>query len=160
VSSSAQQVIRGEAGHADGHAVVNFRGLAELERLYGLGTNGVQRAVHAPYPLGRMTNNPPGPRSAVPPSASAEKGFTLAAAPPLPPSPPPTASFQALLDNGFVIPPDTGGAVGTNHVMTALNSQVRIQDKNGAVLSTVSLGTFWQALRPREVTDPHVVYDP
>src|SRR5213593_1457458 len=97
-SSSAQQVIQGEAWQADGHAVVNFRGLAELERLYGLGTNGVQRAVHAPYPLGRMTNNPPGPRSAAVPSASAEKGFTLAAAPPLPPSPPPTASFQALLD--------------------------------------------------------------
>src|ERR1043166_6663073 len=51
---SAQQVIQGEARQADGHAVVNFRGLAELERLYGLGTNGVQRAVHAPYPLGRM----------------------------------------------------------------------------------------------------------
>src|SRR6266516_979852 len=58
-SVSAQQVIRGEPGQASEHVVVNFRGLAELDRLYGLGSNGAPRAVHPPYPLRQGTNPPP-----------------------------------------------------------------------------------------------------
>ncbi len=158
--SSAQQVIRGQPGRADAHAVVNFRGMAELDRLYGLGTNLGPRAVHAPYPLRQGFTNPPAGGAPTGANAPAGNTFSAAGGPPPPPSPPPTATFPALLDNGAVIPPDTDGAVGTNHVMTALNSQIRIQDKNGVIISTVSLGTFWQALRPRRVFDPHVVYDP
>src|SRR6266542_2188705 len=158
--SSAQQVIRGQPGRADAHAVVNFRGMAELDRLYGLGTNLGPRAVHAPYPLRQGFTNPPAGGAPTGANAPAGNTFSAAGGPPPPPSPPPTATFPALLDNGAVIPPDTDGAVGTNHAMTALNSQIRIQDKNGVIISTVSLGTFWQALRPRRVFDPHVVYDP
>src|ERR1043166_9157758 len=43
--------------------------------------------------------------------------------------------FQALLDNGTIIPPDTMGAVGPNHVMTMLNSQVRVHSKTGGTIS-------------------------
>jgi len=72
-----------------------------------------------------------------------------------------TMGFQGLLDNGLVIPPDTNGAVGPNHVMTMLNSEVRIQNKTGAILSTVSLTTFWTAGTGLfgSPFDPKVVYD-
>ncbi len=70
-------------------------------------------------------------------------------------------NFQALLDNNTFIPPDTIGAVGPNHVMTTLNSEVRIQTKDGAILSTVSLSTFWSPLgQGQGPFDPKVVYDP
>jgi hypothetical protein len=68
--------------------------------------------------------------------------------------------FPAIGDNGTTIPPDLGGAVGPNHVMTALNSQVRIQDKTGAVISTVSLNGFFAPLiGAASVFDPKVLYD-
>ncbi len=70
-------------------------------------------------------------------------------------------NFPAIGDNNTTIPPDMGGAVGPNHVMTALNSQVRIQDKNGAVLSTVTLNGFFSPLvGAASVFDPKVLYDP
>ncbi len=70
-------------------------------------------------------------------------------------------SFAALGDNGVAIPPDTMGAVGPSHLMTMLNSQVRIQDKAGRVISTVALSSFWTASSglAAHPFDPHVVYD-
>jgi hypothetical protein len=95
-----------------------------------------------------------------------------------PPSPPPAAGtpeksrkkntsaiepdFPAIGDNNMTIPPDLGGAVGPNHVMTALNSQIRMQDRTGTTLTTVSLNGFFSALIPgaSNVFDPKVLYDP
>lgn len=71
-------------------------------------------------------------------------------------APAPARSFLALPDDNTVFPPDTSGAAGPNHLMTMLNSQVRIQNKGGAVLSTVSLNSFWSAT---DAFDPRVVYD-
>src|SRR5207247_1052038 len=69
---------------------------------------------------------------------------------PTPPgSPPPTNSpgtktdFQGLTDNNTLFPPDTHGAVGTNHVVTMLNTQVRILTRAGATITTMSLSNFW-----------------
>ena len=70
-----------------------------------------------------------------------------------------TMSFLALPDNNTTIPPDTHGAVGPNHVMTMLNSQVRIQDKTGLTISTVSLTTFWAPAGGTGVFDPRLKYD-
>ncbi|RMH47464.1 MAG: hypothetical protein D6694_01900, partial [Gammaproteobacteria bacterium] len=70
--------------------------------------------------------------------------------------------FQALLDNLTAIPPDTMGAVGPNHLMTMLNSQVRIQNKAGGIIQTVSLTAFWTAPTTGlngTPFDPHVIYD-
>jgi hypothetical protein len=69
--------------------------------------------------------------------------------------------FQALPDNDEVIPPDTMGAAGPTHLMTMLNSQVRIQDKTGGIVSTVSLDTFWTAGTGLvgDPFDPQLVYD-
>src|SRR5712691_10061900 len=55
-------------------------------------------------------------------------------------------NFPGIGDNNTTIPPDMGGAVGPNHVMTALNSQVRIQNKTGGTISTVTLNGFFSPL--------------
>jgi len=72
---------------------------------------------------------------------------------------PPTASFEALPDNNTVIPPDTHGAAGPAHLMTMLNSQVRIQNKSGGIVSTTSLDAFWSLLTG-DPFDPRIHYDP
>ena len=71
-----------------------------------------------------------------------------------------TLNFLALADNQRVIPPDTHGAVGPNHVMTMLNSQVRIHDRLGGTISTVSLAGFWVTSGGLGFFDPRLRYDP
>lgn len=76
-------------------------------------------------------------------------------------SPSPNLDFQGLNDANFSIPPDTHGAIGPNHIMTALNTQVRIQNKTGATTSTVSLNSFFSSVGGGGGTfDPRVLYDP
>ncbi|MBK7393792.1 MAG: carboxypeptidase regulatory-like domain-containing protein [Chloracidobacterium sp.] len=80
---------------------------------------------------------------------------------PLVASPSPSLDFQGLGDANFSIPPDTHGAVGPNHIMTALNTQVRIQSKTGGTLSTVTLNSFFATVGGGGGTfDPRVLYDP
>ncbi len=57
-------------------------------------------------------------------------------------SPPTAASFPALEDDGTWTPPDTNGAVGPNHLVAALNSQVRVRARNGQEIKTVSQAAF------------------
>jgi hypothetical protein len=78
------------------------------------------------------------------------------------PSPAPSASFLALEDNGTVFTPDTQGAVGTNYLMVALASQIRIQDRAGNPINTMSLDSFWTGVTSPNpaVFDPRLVYDP
>ncbi len=76
------------------------------------------------------------------------------------PSPTPLISFNGLADNSTTIPPDVNGAVGPNHIMTTLNSQVSIQNKLGVTISTVTLNSFWSSLGGISGTfDPKVLYD-
>jgi hypothetical protein len=83
------------------------------------------------------------------------------------PSPFPSASFLGQADVPAVgatkteSPPDTNGAVGLDKLMVALNSNYVIQRKSdGAVLSTVSMDTFWGAVGAHHPFDPRVLYDP
>jgi hypothetical protein len=69
-----------------------------------------------------------------------------------------TSTFIALEDANTSIPPDTMGAVGPNHLMTMLNTQVRIQNKSGTNISTVTLSTFWSSITG-DPFDPKVIYD-
>src|SRR5262249_43472473 len=79
---------------------------------------------------------------------------------PLVPSPTASANFAALEDSGTSIPPDTHGAVGPDHLMVALNTQVRIQTRTGSTISTVTLKNFWSPLGfQKGVFDPKVIYD-
>lgn len=91
-------------------------------------------------------------------TASAAEEPLLTAASTLP-SPPPSASFVALLDNATSFNPDTQGAVGTNHLVVMLSSQMRIQNRSGGTISTVSLDAFWGALGSSNVFDPRIIYD-
>jgi hypothetical protein len=70
------------------------------------------------------------------------------------------SSFAGLDDNHTAIPPDTQGAVGPEHLVVALNSEVAIQDRQGRLLSRTSLSNFWSRLGVGVVFDPRVAYDP
>src|SRR6266545_173852 len=114
------------------------------------------------------------PHQQVPPRTVNTNGATIlrdySAVPGLPggPQAPQTSpsthvDFQGLTDNNFLFPPDTMGAVGTNHVVTMLNTQVRIQSRTGATLQTMTLANFWTSTNIGSysiVFDPRVVYDP
>jgi len=86
---------------------------------------------------------------------------------PLVPSPAPAQSFMGLDDiprvgtNVITIPPDVDGAVGPDRILEGLNNNYRVFDKaNGAILSTVSINTFWAAAGAGSPFDPKTLYDP
>jgi len=77
------------------------------------------------------------------------------------PSPLPDKDFLGLNDNNNSIPPDVNGAAGPNHLMITLNTETRIMDKEGNVISTVSTGSFWHPMPGAGATfDPKIAYDP
>jgi hypothetical protein len=68
--------------------------------------------------------------------------------------------FPGGTDNGAVTPPDTQGAVGPNHLMVVLNSNVTIETRTGTVLSSVPIASFWSSLGGiNEAFDPRVLFD-
>jgi Tfp pilus assembly protein PilE len=73
------------------------------------------------------------------------------------PSPNPNVNFLGLGDPNTSIPPDVNGAVGPSHVVTTLNTEVKIQDRTGNQLSKVSLSTF---TGNSDCFDPKILYDP
>src|ERR1035441_2281801 len=79
-------------------------------------------------------------------------------------SSPPAITFQAQDDGGTQDPPFPGGAAGPNHVVSMLDNSIRIQKRDGTVVSTIILQKFWAALGPyvdpRGAFDPKVLYDP
>lgn len=103
-------------------------------------------------------------------------GPALAAPPLLASSPAPSAaaldsSFAGLGNppnsQGDVIPPDTMGAVGPNHLVSLLNSDFGVFNKStGAVLQKIPLQSFWASLgtaagQPADFPfDTKVLYDP
>ncbi|MBX7221532.1 MAG: hypothetical protein K1Y36_16395 [Blastocatellia bacterium] len=146
--------VTGTAGVSTQSAVVNFLLLAQEEKL----SKRPQRPKdpehpHDPVPL-------------LDPAAAAEsfeapaaKIITPRDETPRAPSPATSASFLGLDDNNGSIPPDTHGAVGPNHVMVTLNTQIRILSRTGTAISTVSLDSFWSRVGG-DAFDPKVLYDP
>jgi hypothetical protein len=131
--------------------VVNFSELASRE----------QTSAATAAPAWIAPSQPLAFAGQVPPGAAPALKTPLAPSAPLVASPAPSSSFMALDDNNYSIPPDTHGAVGPNHLMTTLNSQVRIQNRSGGVISTVSLNSFWSGVAPGAATfDPKIFYDP
>lgn len=74
--------------------------------------------------------------------------------------PAPTVAFDGLLDNNTSIPPDVNGAVGPNYVMTTLNTEIKIQNKTGGSVSTLSNSGFWTVEETTDIYDPKILYDP
>ncbi|MEA2338038.1 MAG: hypothetical protein QOE82_2045 [Thermoanaerobaculia bacterium] len=69
-------------------------------------------------------------------------------------------SFPAIDDDNSALPPDTNGAAGPAHLVTVLNTSLRIQDRNGGILQTVSIRSFFEPVRRNgRVVDPHVTFD-
>ena len=138
----------GTAGIADTHAVIDFTSLAGPRA-----RPAVARPLGAIQPRSNLRGEIRGPDLTITPANDALPEL-------LAQSPAVSASFLALGDDNTTIPPDTQGTVGPKHLMTTLNSQVRIQNKDGTVASTVSMNTFWSSMSVGEAFDPRVVYDP
>ena len=114
-------------------------------------------APHMTLPVGgELLVGPPAP--APDPIAAQRAGADRGACPGLS-APSISESFLAIEDQGNTIPPDTMGAVGPNHVITMLNDLVRIQDRTGGTISTVSLTSFWSGAAPIAPFDPTVLFD-
>jgi PKD repeat protein len=76
------------------------------------------------------------------------------------PSPLPDDDFLGLDDSGASIPPDVNGAAGPEHLMITLNTQIRIMDRQGNPISTISTGSFWHPMPGSGgVFDPKISYD-
>ena len=155
MQSFASDVIHGSQQVPQQHSTVNFTDIAQREAA----SPPPPHTSAAPKPLvpakKTQAKKKAGARQA--PVAS-PRALSAASR-----SPAASDSFQALDDDDTAIPPDVGGAVGPNHVMTVHNTQVRIQDRSGNVISTVSLNSFWASLNSPDVPDcfdPKVLYDP
>ena len=109
-------------------------------------------AVHAPLPVPEMPVV--GAHEPAPDWLADEPQMAEDPAPAL------AKSFPALGDNNASIPPDTHGAVGYSEVMTVLNTQVRVQDRDGNDLQTELLSDFWSGIATASVFDPRVHFDP
>src|SRR5882724_11831863 len=142
----------GIAGIAGRKATANFTDLSRQEARVPLEA-GTPKVIHSPMP------GPREPADGVPPSRDSRVAAPAEAGP-APLSPAPASSFLALPDDNTALPPDTHGAVGPNHLMTVLNTQVSIQNKTGVVLSTVSLDFFWASVGNPSAFDPKILYDP
>jgi len=78
-------------------------------------------------------------------------------------SPPVSKSFKSDDLQLGSIPPDTMGAVGDTQVITITNEKIVVHDRDGVVLSTVTLDAFWAGLPPPLAApgtfDPKILYD-
>jgi hypothetical protein len=79
-------------------------------------------------------------------------------------SPAPSKTFKGEFLSGTTIPPDTMGAVGTTHILTVSNNQIRAQNRDGEEISRMTLNAFWAGV-PLEggaaasTFDPKILFD-
>src|SRR6267142_183240 len=158
---SAEQVT-GTTGAPRYKARINFRQMAQFGASSPL-TNRPPKNTFPLLPL-RGTNDTSGdsgspetaPSSAQPESLATAQGLAAVIQ-----SPTPASSFSALDDSYlFVNPPDPAGAVGPNHILTAANSQLRVQDRQGNNLVTMDLDTFWTPVGFPGAVMPKIIYNP
>ncbi|MGH7913501.1 MAG: hypothetical protein ACREPW_02470, partial [Candidatus Binataceae bacterium] len=147
----------GMAGTAAQRALINFKAIAREEALGPMPLNE-HRKIRRPMARDAGGALPDSDALGAPQALAQEEALSSTEASVQ--SPAPLSSFQALGDNGTVIPPDTDGAVGPNNLMVAVNSQVVIQDRAGMTLSAVAITGFWSSLGVSDAFDPHVIYDP
>jgi hypothetical protein len=61
-------------------------------------------------------------------------------------------------ESGGWIPPDTQIGVGPNHIVEAVNLEMRIWQKNGTLVSSTDLNTFFGT--SAQLSDPKIRFDP
>ncbi len=153
----SQAAVAGQRGVATARAVVNFEELARREAKAPPPVRPPRVIPFMPGPGDRPM--PPGVTVPVPRPPQIQPQPLVPAAGE--PSLAPVSSFEALGDNNTRIPPDTQGAAGPNHLMVALNTEVRAQNRLGGELGIlVSLDFFWQATGAVSPFDPKLIYDP
>ncbi|MFA8299172.1 MAG: hypothetical protein ACEPOV_03335, partial [Hyphomicrobiales bacterium] len=74
-------------------------------------------------------------------------------------SPEPEKVITGVKDPLNAIPPDTHGAVGLDHILSTLNTNVQIMDREGKEISIVSLTDFFSPLGATQTFDPRVLFD-
>jgi PASTA domain len=162
-SSSGDVAYRGIHIDVSRAAIVDVRTLARLDRLRSRVAGPARVAqAEAPEPQERAE---PNVRITVPSPFLAP--LSLPTSMQSAQSPYISAGFLAQADALPVggtrprSPPDTNGAVGRDKLMVPLNSNYVIQRKSdGALLSKVSMDTFWAAVGAHDPFDPRVLYDP
>ena len=137
--------------------------------------NTLNTAPGAPPTFPRAIPRPRGPRPVelpslfepIPPTAVDTGRIAGSTAGLTPRAPALLDDFVGLVDDDTVIPPDTMGAAGPNHLVSFLNSEVGFFSKTTGVRLNpgVSLLDFWsplisENLLPSNVFDPKVLYDP
>lgn len=75
-------------------------------------------------------------------------------------SPATLTSFNGVMDNGTLIPPDIRGAVGPTYILETTNQQFNVYTKTGTLQTTLSITSFFSATGGSGYFDPHCVYDP
>ncbi len=140
-----QTSVKGIRANADSTAVVDMSELAREEALNPPPQG--HHAVHKPLP------GPPSKRGNSSGDGLVHGGRNHTQLNP-------QVSFSGTGYSGW-IPPDTMGTVGPNNLMETLNGLVRITDRNGTLLKSVSLLNFWSGVGGlTEVYDPRVMFDP
>jgi hypothetical protein len=149
---SIDQTQTGQAGTAQQRAIINLTELSQRQSMFASSKETPKEIIFNYLPDKSATGEKASPLKVIPRQSITR----LAESSPLP-----SASFLALEDNVTRIPPDTHGSVGLNHLMVTLNSQIRVQYKSGAAISTLSLDTFWENVNGGSgAFDPRVLYDP
>ena len=146
-------------GAADLRVTAKLDDLARQPRSLAAEAGGVQREIFEPERAVRQRNSAILAGSAT--KTRAPETFPAAAAI----VPPAFSGFLGLADNFTAIPPDTMGAVGPNHVVTMLNTQLMIQSRTGVARTgyPISFEQFWSPLGPFPGSsapfDPRISYD-
>lgn len=158
-ANAPDQQVKGVPQPAIAPATVTVSDLAQLDA-FG---RSPQEIRFIPEPKGEeeVPRNRPVPKGAT--IFRDETGFSeasAAAGEPLVPSPAPSTNFVGVTTTGW-IPPDTQGAVGPSHLVVAVNGGLRVQNKSGGVLASVSLAGFFAPIMggSTDVFDPRVEYD-
>lgn len=162
-SAATEEGVTGESIVADATGTVDVTALAATG---AQATATGEEPVEVPF--GEAPNRPTGTidPDLVRPDDPSVTGTTgagdVGAAPGDSPDPNPPSlatNFQGITDTGW-IPPDTDGAVGPNHVVSAVNGGVLIQNRTGGAISQVSLNAFWASVLPSGNSfDPRILYD-
>jgi hypothetical protein len=160
--SSAAKTVTGSPGVVVARRVVNLSDLARQEaslpaRPHAWKVQPPERETppRKPLPPGVIVKLAPGPNP-----VNFQKPGSPAVTPPQPLAPTLSNSFPAEADDNTVIPPDTQGTPGPNHLVVTLNSNIVVEDRFGNTLTSVSLDAFWAPTGNSRTTDPRVVYDP
>jgi hypothetical protein len=150
----AQQPVLPEKIHLNAHGVINFKASAEAEaanppavkrRAIEQGEDIEKNFKFKPKPV------PEGTPFYTVPLITEKSGGN---------SPAPTVSFNGIMDNGTLIPPDIRGAVGPEYVMQTTNQGFNIYTKSGILSSQLSINGFFYLTFGSGFFDPHVMYDP